>query len=323
MDTDPLSYTLASDDGEPISWIISRQDLMIGIGSSEWSLGSRDAGQALTASIIQASCQSDDGAEYIMPTKAGGMVIFVRRGGIELASLAYDFANDGYNATSLSTMHPELLKSGVQTIFNQLSPSNKIYAVCKNGVLAAFTYDKENNVAAWSRFTFGNGVIDACALSTSKYRSIFLIVKRENYLCLERLDPNESGTNNWLDCVPIREDLEIPEDLESSVKYKSRLKTTPIFLTGFVKIIKAGFYLQNSFGGKYRISGIDQNGDAFADDWQEISPRENEVFIKSSPRDYRFTGSCDTGYLEEGSIEIESDKEAPFELTAISAKIKA
>ena len=108
LDTDPLEYTLASDDGEPISWLVSRSDLMIGMGTSEWSLGSRDASEALTASIVHASCQSDDGVEYIMPTKAGGMVMFVRRGNREIASFAYDYVNDAYNAMSLTTMNPDL-----------------------------------------------------------------------------------------------------------------------------------------------------------------------------------------------------------------------
>ena len=129
MDTDPLSYTLASDSGEPISWIVSRSDLMIGLGTSEWSLGSRDAGQALTASIVHASNQSEDGVEYIMPAKVGNMVVYVRRGNRELGSIAYDFAQDAYNSISLTTMNPEILGDGAKVMFNQLSPRNNVWVV--------------------------------------------------------------------------------------------------------------------------------------------------------------------------------------------------
>lgn len=321
LDTDPLSYTLASDDGEPISWLVSRSDLMVGMGSSEWSFGSRDNSQALTSSIVHAASQSDDGVEYVMPAKVGGMVVFVRRGNRELASISYDFANDGYNAVSLCTMNPDILEGGVVSIFNQLSPTNKIYCVLKSGKIAVFTYDKENNVAAWSRFIFGEGVLSACALSTGKFRSVFLIVKRGGYLCLERLDANEDGTDNWLDCTPITEDLEIPEGLETSVKYESFLKITPVFLSGFVKVSKVAFYFLNSFGGRYRITGFDQNGDEFSDDWREISPRETEVFNDAvSSRDYRFTGICNTGYLDEGTVELSTDSSHPLELLSIGIK---
>ena len=322
LDTDPLAYTLASDDGEPVSWLVSRSDLMVGMGSSEWSFGSRDAGQALTASIVHASNQSDDGVEYIMPSKAGGMVVFVRRGNREIASIAYDFANDSYNTVSLTTMNPDLLGSGVVSLFNQLSPNNKIYAVCKDGTLAVFTYDKENNVAAWSRFTFGDGVVSAIALSSGRYRSIFLVAKRDGFLCLERLDPNEQGTGNWLDCAPISEGVQIPDGLQTSVRYESAMKTTPVFLEGNVRVLEVKMYLLNSLGGRFRISGIDQRGEAFADGWRDILPREGEFLQDAAPRDYRYTGSCDTGYLEEGSIEISTDSPAPFELAAIGIKAK-
>ena len=322
LDTDPLAYTLASDDGEPISWLVSRSDLMVGMGSSEWSFGSRDATQALTASIVHASSQSDDGAEYVMPAKAGGMVVFVRRGNMALAGISYDFASDAYNAISLTTMNPDLLASGVVCIFNQLSPDNKIYAVCKDGTVAVFTYDKENNVAAWGRFLFGEGAISGCAVSSGKFKSVFLIVKRNGYLCLERLDPNEQGTDNWLDCAPISESAVVPEGLETSVMYESLAKTTPLFLEGNVRILEVKLYLLNSFGGKFRVVGFDANGDAAGDEWRNILPKEEEFPLPLAPRDYRYAGAVDTGYLEEAAIEVSASDAAPFELTAIGINAK-
>ena len=322
LDTDPLSYTLASDDGDPISWIVSREDLMIGTGSAEWSLGSRDSNSALTASIVKASRQSDDGTEYIQPTSVGDMLVFVRRGNRDLAYISYDFANDAYNALSLTTMNPEIMGDGFIEIFNQLSPSNKIYALRNDGIVAVFTYDKANNVAAWSRFLFGNGVVSSCALSTGNFKSVFLAVKRNGFLCLERLDPNENKTGNWLDCTPISDEIEIPEGLDTSVKYASILRTTPIFLEGNVRVLDLKMYLLNSFGGKFRVVGFNKNGDECSDDWRDILPRESEFLQPIQPRDYRYIGSCNTGYLEEGSIEISTSSPAPFELTAIGINAK-
>lgn len=322
LDTDPLSYTFASDSGEPVSWIVSRSDLMIGLGNSEWSLGSRDAGQALTASIVHASNQSEDGVEYLMPARVGNMVVYVRRGNREIGSIIYDFAQDAYNSTSLTTMNPEILGEGAKAMFNQLSPRNNVWVVRSDGVAAVFTYDRENNVAAWGRMTFGDGAISACALSTGGCKSVFLAVKRGGYLCLERLDPNEMGTGNWLDCAPISEGMEIPKDLETSVRYESFAKTTPLWLEGNVKAFDVRLYMLDSYGGKFRVAGFNQNGDADKGEWRDILPREKEFLNAPTPRDYRYTGAADAGYLEEGSIEISTDEEAPFELTAIAINAK-
>lgn len=321
LETDPLAYNLASDDGEPISWLVSREDLMIGLGSSEWSLGSRDAGQALTQSIVKASDQSNDGVEYVMPVKVGGMVVYVRRGNCELASISYDFANDSYNSISLTTLNPEILGGGFVSICNQLSPRNNIFALRKDGQVAVFTYDKENNVFAWSRFTFGKGVVSICTLSTGQFRSLFMVVKRGNHLCVERLDANETNEDIWQDCSPIR-DIEIEGDIETNSSYQSTIKTTPIFLTGSVRLLGVRLYMINSWGGRLRVEGFDQNGDVAEIDSINIFPRESEFLQPPKARDYRFNGVCDTGYLEEGSVVVETEDAMPFELTAIGIKAK-
>lgn len=321
LDTDSLAYTLATDDGEPIAWLVSKSDIMIGTANSEWSLGSRDAGQALTAEIVSAKNQSADGVEYIQPAQCENMVVYVRRGGIELSSIAYDFANDSYASNSLSIMNPELLSKGVIQIFNQLTPRNRIWAIDKEGGCFVFDFDKANNVAAWSEMEFGEGVVSGCVVSTSNYKSVFLAVRRDGYTCLERLDPNEANNENWLDCVPVSSGMET-RDVETSVKYESVVRTTPIFLEGNVKVFDVKLYLLNSLGGKFRIVGFDQNGDECEDEWRSILPREIEFLKEVKPRNYRYVGACDTGYLEEGAIEVSTNEVAPFELTAIGIKAK-
>ena len=322
LDTDPLSYTLASDDGEPICWLVSKSDLMIGLGNSEWSLGSRDATQSLSAKIVQASNQSQDGVEYIMPAKAANMVVYVRRGNRELGCISYDFASDAYNSISLTTMCPEILGDGVKELFNQLSPRNCIWALRNDGVCGVFTYDRENNVSAWARFTFGDGVVSACALSSGKYRSVFMIVKRDGYLCLERLDPNEAETDNWLDCVPISGDVDVPEGLPTGVRYTSAMETTPIFLEGHIKVHCAEFIMLNSYGGQYRLKGFNDAGEPLDDerDWRNLAMRGGDILGNPAPKSYRFTGNCQSGYLEECSIEVKTDERAPFTLCAIAVK---
>ena len=324
LDTDPLAYTLATDDGEPIAWLVSKSDIMIGTGNSEWSLGSRDAGQALTADIVSAKNQSADGVEYIQPAQCENMVVYVRRGGIELSSIAYDFANDSYASTSLSTMNPELLGNGIIQVFNQLAPKNRIWAIDQKGGCFVFDFDKANNVAAWSEMTFGDGVVSACVCSTGSFKSVFLAVKRNGFLCFERLDANEVNEQlkQFVDCVPINEGVFVPTEVQTSVKYESVVKTTPVFLEGSVKVFDVKLYLINSLGGKFRIVGFNLNGDETADEWRNILPRESEFLQEAKPRNYRYVGACDVGYLEEGSIEISTDETAPFELTAIGIKAK-
>nr|DAL85802.1 MAG TPA: stabilization protein [Caudoviricetes sp.] len=321
METDPLSYTLAANEGEPICWLFSVDDLMIGTASQEWSLGSRDSSQSLSLSIVKANNQSEDGAEYIMPARAGGMLIYVKRGFIGLEAIQYDFASDSYGSISLVTMHPHILKSGVRCVFNQLTPQNRIYCVRKDGQIAVFTYDKANNVSAWGRLSFGNGALSACPLSENGLKSVFLAVSRGNYTCLERLDPEERGTGNWLDCVPISDKVHLPLGLKHSVRYKSFLETTPIFLDENCVINSVKLAFLESYGGKARISGLDTRGNELRSTWHDCMQRS--AYLEASPvlADYKAEIKANSGYAEEAAVEISTDEEAPMTLLGIAVRV--
>lgn len=321
LETDPLSFTLAANEGEPICWITSVDDLMIGTSSEEWSLGSRDSSQSLSASIVQAKRQSVDGSEYIMPAQAGGMLIYVKRGYLGLEAIRYDFASDSYGSNSLTTMHPDILKTGVKCVFNQLTPQNRIYCVRKDGEVAVFTYVEKENVAAWGRLTFGDGALSACALSDNGLKSVFLAVMRGDFICLERLDPEERGTNNWLDCVPIRENLEIPSGLKHTVAYESLVETEPLFLDENTAVNSAKLYFENSGGGKVKAIGFDRRGDFVKSDWQEILPNSNYIDASTIAQTYRAEVKLNSGYVEEFSIAVKTNEEAPFTLCALGLKI--
>ena len=309
LETDPLAYTLATDDGEPISWLVSKSDLMIGLGNSEWSLGSRTSDKPLSASIVQASNQSADGVEYIMPAQCDNMVVFVRRGGTELTTINYDFASDNYASQSLSTMCPDLMNDGIKTIFNQLSPYNRIWAITNTGKVFVFAYDKPNQVMAWSEMTFGDGVVSACCASTGNYKSIFMVVKRGDKYNLERLDANEEQSNNiWKDC-------------DGLYDYEAYAKTMPAFVDGYYKIYALQFFMLNSCGGKYRLVGYNMDGEYKEEEWHDILFKEDEIFADKKPRDVRFRGYTSLGVLEEASVEIKADYPAPFNLCAIGIKI--
>ena len=150
-----------------------------------------------------------------------------------------------------------------------------------------------------------------------------MVVRRNGIMCIERLDANESETDNWLDCVPINSDITIPDGLKTSVNYTSIVKTTPIFTDLIANVHSLRVYLVDSYGGEYRVVGYNENGDAVEPEFREIQPRENEIFDTSNKvRDYRFSGVVRSGNLEEASIELRTNKPAPFEITAIGADIR-
>jgi hypothetical protein len=157
-------------------------------------------------------------------------------------------------------------------------------------------------------------------VSNGKFRSIFLVVKRNGKLLLERLDANETDDDNWRDCVPLNDSV-LATGVETSVEYTSRIKTTPIFLEGHVKIFSIQLFALSSLGGKYRVVGYNSDGEFKKDQWRELRTNESELFDEDmSPRDWRYKGEVDIGFLEEASIEIECKENSGFNLCALAGK---
>ena len=78
----------------------------------------------------------------------------------------------------------------------------------------------------------------------------------------------------------------------------------------------------DSYGGQYRLKGFNDAGEPLDDerDWRNLAMRSGDILGRPAPKSYRFTGNCQSGYLEECSIEVKTDEAAPFTLCAIAVK---
>lgn len=188
-DESAIVFTIASDTVNQILWMVSRGVLLVGTVATEHKItAGASAGVALTATNATASLQTSYGSEAIKPVALGKAVLFTQQSGIKLRQMGYDFSTDTYSSLDLTEFAEHILKvnGGAKQFSYQLTPESMVYIRLGNGQVAAFTYESDQQVYAWSRFVIGGDSAQVESLAcvpedtyrTGFYR-LYLVVKRK------------------------------------------------------------------------------------------------------------------------------------------------
>lgn len=174
LDTSGISITLFSGQGNTIIWMSSGPTLMIGTNSSEWQLRPSNAvNEAITPTNLSLTRQSGIGSKAGMPgVLVGAAVFFVQKSGSRCWSLAYDQNIDAYDGTDVSVISDHILGAGggAVQLCHQKEPFSVLWFVLANGTLATLTYEKKQDVYAWSRHAIGGA--SACVESMVAMNSV-------------------------------------------------------------------------------------------------------------------------------------------------------
>jgi len=159
LDTSALDETLAATQSNEIQWLCSfKRTLVIGTSSEEWTIDSGDSDVALTPQSKRLRRWSHYGSGPLQPVISGDGLLWLTRDN-RLREFAYVFERDGYSAPEMSLLaeHVPGLSGGITDIICTQSPDPTVWLVHRGGELSSFTYDRENNVTAWSSHNFGSG----------------------------------------------------------------------------------------------------------------------------------------------------------------------
>jgi hypothetical protein len=85
--------------------------------------------------------------------------------------LAYNFDQDSYIAPDLTILNDTVTDSGINEMEYQQSPDSIIWCVRDDGILSSLTYQRSENVVAWSRHKLG-GHSTECTITVTDYANI-------------------------------------------------------------------------------------------------------------------------------------------------------
>jgi hypothetical protein len=174
------SFTLASSEGNRINWLYSQSKLLVGTSGDEWTIGSADTAQALSATNVEARKQSSYGSKYMRASLVNDVLLFVQRNGRKVRELVYEFNKDGWVAPDLTLLAEHITNGEIVDIAYQQQPDAVLWCVRGDGTLIAMTYERDQKVVGWHRHTLGDADVESVATiyGNGTEDEVWMVVKR-------------------------------------------------------------------------------------------------------------------------------------------------
>lgn len=181
-DSNAIYYNMATDKVAPVKWLASLGALIIGTEMYEMRMYSAGAGLAPGDCVVRK--ESTYGVHDALPVIMDDTLVFIQRLQRTLRSIAYDYARDAYVGPELSVLSESLTVPGLKKIVYQREPNSIIWGLLEDGTLLAITYDKEQDVVAWTKCAIAGKnakVVDLVSIPSPGFRQDMLIlwVERE------------------------------------------------------------------------------------------------------------------------------------------------
>lgn len=159
-----FSITLNSKDVQVVRWLVGdEKGLLAGTTSGEWVIRPSSNSEALSALNVSAKQPTSYGSANVAPVKAGRAALFVQRASRKLREMAFVIDVDGYKSPDMTALAEHISRGGITEMAYQRELQSVIWAVRGDGVLLAFTYDRDQDVVAWSQHALGGAFASGAA----------------------------------------------------------------------------------------------------------------------------------------------------------------
>lgn len=165
VDDSSIALTMTATETNRIQWMKAMKNLFVGTLGTEFRVGSNDA--TLTPSTCSSEEISQYGSADISPFKYANELIYVQQSERKIRTMFYDLGSDAYNSTDLSLFGEHLTYSGIAGLTRQIEPYSALWAWLNNGKLRSISYQKDQEVVAWSRQNLGGKrvrVLSGCTI---------------------------------------------------------------------------------------------------------------------------------------------------------------
>ena len=212
---DAMIYTIASNQVNRIRYLKAQRTLLVGTTGGEFTVSADGTDAAVTPTNVTIKKQSSFGTADVDALPAGNAILFLQKAKRKIRELSYNFDTDGYQAPDLTILNDAITETGINEICYQQEPSSILWCVREDGILAALTYQRSENVVAWHKHKLGGsfsstpyGIVESVASisGTLDEDELWVIVKRTI----------NGTTKRYIECFS---DFDFDETLSSDFKF--------------------------------------------------------------------------------------------------------
>ena len=191
IDTNALTYTITSNQVNAIRYLSATRSLLVGTVGGEFAVRASGADSPLTPTNAQIKRQCSYGSADVRPETVANVTLFLHRNSRKVQELVFDFDSDSYKAPDLTILSEHVTESGIVEMAYMKEPDSILWCVRDDGVLAAMTYRRDEDVVAWHRhkiagkftksavdYTYGHVESIASIPGTASEDELWVIVAR-------------------------------------------------------------------------------------------------------------------------------------------------
>lgn len=208
LDDSAITLPLVSRQQQQVRYLAPLADLIALTQSTEWRISS--GSEAVTPTNAVPSAQTYRGCANVPPLFVGNKIIYVQDRGTTVRDMGYTYTEDSYTGVDLTILARHLVEDyEIVDMDYQQEPDSIIWLVRSDGKLLSLTYNKEQDVYAWSVHETDGVFESVCCVSGSSQDDVYFVVRRTvngaTRRYIERLAPrlNEPTAANYvqMDCA--------------------------------------------------------------------------------------------------------------------------
>jgi len=230
---DAITATLNARQVNQIRHFVPQGDLIVLTDGAEWRVNSGD-NSGFSADTLKQEPQTYWGVNFLKPYIAGQIILYIQENNIAVRSLGFQLSIDGYTGTDLTLLAPQIFDSTTAVSWSfARSPDPVFFIVKADGGVAIMTFNEEQEVIAWARWSTRNGLFKWCTAlrpdSTVVDDAAYFVVEREinsnTVLFIERI--HSSRFTEVEDAFFVDSGL----SLDTSFAISASTKADPVVLT--------------------------------------------------------------------------------------------
>ncbi len=178
-DDDAMAYTIASDQVNPINWLVPHNILVIGTLGGTWTMGARSSLDPVTPTNVKIDRVTTHGSADIQGRLISQAIIFVHLHGRQVLEQAYSLETDGHAVRDLTLLAEHITESGIKAMDWAQYPDATLWVLRKDGGLVSGTYYPPEHVLAWGRHETQGAFESIVVIPGSGRDELWTVVRRE------------------------------------------------------------------------------------------------------------------------------------------------
>lgn len=177
-DSDGCQFTIASDEVNPITYLVANRNILIHTYGGELALASGNE-KPITPTNVQIKPQTAYGSKTVRPIQVGSECVFVQRNGRKVRTIywaGYQF--DRYKADDLTLLAEHVTAGIVVSMAFQQDPDQLIWLVLADGTLISCTIDRDQSVTGWARHITDGAFESVACIPNGTQDQVWVIVRR-------------------------------------------------------------------------------------------------------------------------------------------------